>query len=351
MQAVEEQNNKRQKTKESIMIGSRSSDLALWQTYHVKGLLETANPNITFDIFKKEAHGDKVLNVSLNELGKANPGLFTKDLEVDLISKKTRFAVHSLKDMPTSLPPGLMLGGIIEREAPEDALIVHPKYRAQAAGAETGLEVLPDGAVIGTSSLRREALLRRYFPKLTFKLIRGNIHTRLKKLEEGNEYDAIVLAAVGLRRVGLGDKITKILPADKFPHAVSQGALGVECSTDDEQVREMLKAVEHGPSAARCRAERSVLRSLEGGCQIAMGVQTTLSEGNLTLRAMVLSRDGKEAIEDSVTGAIADAEEIGKQLAAKLTKNGAMRLLGEEHAGGARPITYGSQENPQQTQS
>jgi hydroxymethylbilane synthase len=335
---------------ETILIGSRTSDLALSQTYHVKHLLEAANPKIGYEIFKKEAHGDKVLNVSLSTLGKANPGLFTKDLEVDLISKHTRFAVHSLKDMPTALPTGLMLGCITEREAPEDALILHPKYRGQAAGAETGLEVLPDGAVIGTSSLRREALLRRYFPHLKFKLIRGNIHTRLRKLEEADDYDAIVLAAVGLRRVGLGNKITKILQVDKFPYAVSQGALGVECRTDDQQVRELLKSVEHAPSAARCRAERSVLRALEGGCQIAMGVQTTLTGDDLTLRVVILSNDGKEMIEESHTGPIVDAEGIGKQLAVKLIAKGAKKLLGEEHEGEKRPLTYGSQENPQQTQ-
>jgi hydroxymethylbilane synthase len=343
---------KRQKvdTPPIVLIGSRKSVLALWQTKHVKKLLEERFPDKKFEIYEKETHGDLVLDKPLVEIGSSHPGLFTKDLEVDLLSKRTRLAVHSLKDMPTSLPAGLMLGCITQRENPADAVIVHPKYMQQGNG-QTGLEILPEGAIIGTSSLRREALLRRSFPTFKFKLVRGNIHTRIRKLEESGEYDAIILAAVGLRRVGLGDKIAQVLSPLEFPYSVSQGALGVECHEDDHEMREMLSQIEHEDSAARCKAERSVLRSLEGGCQIAMGVVSSVVEGQLKLGATILSRDGSQSIEGSVSGACKDAENLGQQLADVLKEKGAKAILGEQHAQGIRPTTYGNSEDPQRKNS
>ncbi len=304
----------------TIRIGSRKSQLALVQTYWVKDCLQAAFPDITFEVHTMSTQGDKILDVALAKIG--DKGLFTKELEVGMIEGDIDFAVHSLKDLPTHLPDGLMLGCITERENPADALVVHAKHQGLQ------LATLPEGAVIGTSSLRRLAQLRHHFPHLAFKDVRGNLNTRLAKLDAG-EYDGLILAVAGLKRLGMGDRIHQSIPADISLHAVGQGALGIECRVGDDDVLAVLKALEHLPTAYRCYAERSFLRELEGGCQVPIGVNTVLEGDSLTLTGIVASLDGQRLVQDTVAGAAIDAEQIGIQLAQKLREQGAQAILDE----------------------
>jgi hydroxymethylbilane synthase len=264
--------------------------------------------------------GDKILDVALAKIG--DKGLFTKELELGMIEKSIDFAVHSLKDLPTNLPEGLALAAITERENPADAVVFHEKYKGQT------LETLPAGAVIGTSSLRRLAQLRHKFPHFTFKDVRGNLNTRMAKLDAG-EYDALILAVAGLERLEMSDRIHQILPPDISLHAVGQGALGIECRADDAELITILKAIEHPQTRDRCLAERSFLRSLEGGCQVPIGVNTEVNGDNLTLTGIVASVDGKKLVKDTVTGLAKDAEALGTQLANTLRQQGATEILEE----------------------
>ncbi len=307
----------------TIRIGSRKSQLALVQTHWVQAELSRAFPDITFEVRTMESKGDKILDVALSKIG--DKGLFTQELEDDMLSGDTDFAVHSLKDLPTNLPEGLMLGCITEREDPADALVVHEKHK------DKQLDTLPEGAVIGTSSLRRLAQLRHFFPHFQFKDIRGNVNTRLHKLDDG-EYDAIVLAAAGLNRLEMSDRIHQLLPAEISLHAVGQGALGIECRQGDEDILAILKVLEHLPTAQRCYAERAFLRELEGGCQVPIGVNTTIEGDMLTLRGIVASVDGQQLIEDTVTGNSTEAENLGIELAARLKDQGAQAILDEINA-------------------
>lgn len=301
-----------------IVIGSRKSQLALVQTYWVKKELESHFPNIEFGVEKMSTQGDKILDVALAKIG--DKGLFTKELELGLINKEVDFAVHSLKDLPTNLPEGLMLGCVTERVNPADALVVNEKNK------DKQLETLPEGAVIGTSSLRRLAQLRHHFPHLVFKDVRGNVNTRLGKLDAG-EYDAIILAVAGLERLGMSDRIHQIIPAEISLHAVGQGALGIECREGDENVLHVIRAIEHPDTRDCTLAERSFLRILEGGCQVPIGVNTHIKGDNLTLTGMVASLDGQQLIKDSITGDRNNPEQIGEQLAEKLKEKGAGEIL------------------------
>ncbi|MBD2393821.1 hydroxymethylbilane synthase [Cyanobacterium aponinum FACHB-4101] len=304
----------------TIVIGSRKSQLALVQTYWVKKELENSFPDIEFEVEKMSTQGDKILDVALAKIG--DKGLFTKELEVGMLNGDVDFAVHSLKDLPTNLPEGLMLGCVTQRVNPADALVVHEKHK------DKQLETLPEGSVIGTSSLRRLAQLRHHFPHLTFKDVRGNVNTRLAKLDAG-EYDAIILAVAGLERLGMGDRIHQVIPAEISLHAVGQGALGIECRTGDEKVLQVIKSIED-PNTRDCTlAERSFLRVLEGGCQIPIGVNSSLEGDNLTLIGMVASLDGKKLLKDSVTGDRTQAEKLGADLADKLKQQGAGEILAE----------------------
>ena len=307
----------------TIRIGSRKSQLALVQTHWVQAELSKAFPDITFEVRTMESKGDKILDVALSKIG--DKGLFTQELEDDMLSGDTDFAVHSLKDLPTNLPEGLMLGCITEREDPADALVVHEKHKNKQ------LDTLPEGAVIGTSSLRRLAQLRHYLPHFQFKDIRGNVNTRLRKLDEG-EYDAIVLAAAGLNRLEMSDRIHQLLSAEISLHAVGQGALGIECRQGDDEILSVLKVLEHLPTAQRCYAERAFLRELEGGCQVPIGVNTAIEGDTLTLKGIVASLDGQQLIKDTVTGAPADAESMGLELAKRLRTQGAQAILDDINA-------------------
>lgn len=304
----------------TIRIGSRKSQLALVQTYWVQEQLQKSFPDITFEVHTMSTQGDKILDVALAKIG--DKGLFTKELELGMINQEIDFAVHSLKDLPTHLPEGLTLAAITERENPADALVVHEKHK------DKQIDTLPEGAVIGTSSLRRLAQLRHHFPHFTFKDVRGNLITRLAKLDAG-EYDALILAAAGLERLGMGDRVHQILPKEISLHAVGQGALGIECRADDSEVLSLLKAIEHTETRDRCLAERSFLRSLEGGCQVPIGVNTEISGENLTLTGIVASVDGQKFVKDTVTGLANNAEALGTELAELLRKQGAQEILSE----------------------
>ncbi len=302
----------------TIVIGSRKSQLALVQTYWVKKELETQFPDVEFEVEKMSTQGDKILDVALAKIG--DKGLFTKELELGLTNNEVDFAVHSLKDLPTNLPEGLMLGCVTKRVNPADALVVNEKNK------DKQLDTLPEGAIIGTSSLRRLAQLRYHFPHLVFKDVRGNVNTRLAKLDSG-EYDAIILAVAGLERLGMSDRIHQVIPAEISLHAVGQGALGIECREGDEEVLNVIKAIEDPDTRDCTLAERSFLRILEGGCQVPIGVNTSIEGENLTLVGMVASLDGIKLIKDTVTGDRNSAEQIGEQLAGKLKEQGADEIL------------------------
>lgn len=305
----------------TIRIGSRKSQLALVQTYWVQEQLQKHFPDRTFEVHTMSTQGDKILDVPLAKIG--DKGLFTKELEQGMLDNDTDLAVHSLKDLPTRLPSGLILGCVTERENPADALVVHEKHK------DKQLETLPAGSVVGTSSLRRLAQLRHHFPHLAFKDVRGNLNTRLAKLDAG-EYDAIILAVAGLNRLGMSDRVHQIIPPEVSLHAVGQGALGIECRADDTEVLEILKKVlEHTPTAQRCYAERAFLRELEGGCQVPIGVNTSIEGDTLTLTGLVASLDGQRVIKDTITGATADAEQLGIELAQRLRQQGAKEILEE----------------------
>ena len=305
---------------EQLRIASRRSQLAMVQTNWVKAELEKAHPGLTISVEAMATQGDKILDVALAKIG--DKGLFTKELEAQMLVGRAEIAVHSLKDLPTNLPEGLMLGCITEREDPADALVVNAKNAAYK------LDTLPKGSVVGTSSLRRLAQLRHHYPHLEFKDVRGNVITRLEKLDSG-EYDCLILAAAGLTRLGFGDRIHQIIPGEISLHAVGQGALGIECVDGNPEVLEMIKVLEHAPTAARCLAERAFLRELEGGCQVPIGVNTVIDGDTLTLTGMVASLDGKRLIRDQQSGSTADAETIGKQLADTLKGQGAGDILKE----------------------
>jgi hydroxymethylbilane synthase len=305
-------------TTRTVRIGSRKSQLALVQSHWVQAELQKAHSDRAFEVKTMSTQGDKILDVPLAKIG--DKGLFTKELEVAMLAKEVDFAVHSLKDLPTNLPEGLMLGAVTEREDPADAMVVHPKYQ------DLKLETLPSGAVVGTSSLRRLAQLRHHYPHLTFKDIRGNLNTRLQKLDEG-EYDAIILAVAGLQRLGMGDRIHQIIDPDISLHAVGQGALGIECRADDEEILALFAPISHYPTTQRCLAERAFLRELEGGCQVPIGVNTAIDGDRLTLKGIVATLDGQTLVRGEVQGSVTQPEEIGTELAGQLKGKGAQAIL------------------------
>ena len=303
-----------------LRIASRRSQLAMVQTNWVKAELEKAHPGLTITVEAMATQGDKILDVALAKIG--DKGLFTKELEAQMLVGRAEIAVHSLKDLPTNLPEGLMLGCITEREDPADALVVNAK------NAKHKLDTLPEGAVVGTSSLRRLAQLRHHYPHLSFKDVRGNVITRLEKLDSG-DYDCLILAAAGLERLGFGNRIHQIIPGDISLHAVGQGALGIECVEGKPEVLEIIKVLEHTTTSRRCLAERAFLRELEGGCQVPIGVNSQINNEDLTLTGMVASLDGKRLIRDEASGSAADPESIGIELAGKLKQQGAGAILKE----------------------
>ncbi len=305
---------------DQVRIASRRSQLAMVQTNWVRDELTKAYPGIDISIEAMATQGDKILDVALAKIG--DKGLFTKELEAQMLIGRADIAVHSLKDLPTILPEGLMLGCITERENPADALVVNKKFE------NFQLSNMPAGSIVGTSSLRRLAQLRYHFPELVFKDVRGNVITRLEKLDAGH-YDCLILAAAGLTRLGFSNRIHQIIPSEISLHAVGQGALGIECVENKEEVIKIIKVLEHAETSQRCLAERAFLKELEGGCQVPIGVHTKIENGNLTLTGMVASLDGKNLIKDKESGTSINPEKIGRDLANKLKSQGAMEILEE----------------------
>ncbi len=303
-----------------LRIASRRSQLAMVQTEWVRDQLLLAHPGLEISIEAMATQGDKILDVALAKIG--DKGLFTKELEAQMLVNQADIAVHSLKDLPTNLPDGLMLGCVTEREDPADALVVHARHQ------DKNLASLPAGAVVGTSSLRRLAQLKYHYPHLLFKDVRGNVITRLEKLDSG-DYDCLILAAAGLGRLGLSNRIHELIDPNISLHAVGQGALGIECRVADPEVLTLIKVLEHRPTALRCLAERSFLRNLEGGCQVPIGVNSSFENGNLHLTGMVASLDGLRLIRDQASGPESDPESIGIALAEKLRSQGAGEILQE----------------------
>jgi len=277
-------------------------------------------PNLEVSIEAMATQGDKILDVALAKIG--DKGLFTKELEAQMLVGQADIAVHSLKDLPTNLPSGLKLGCITKREDPADALVDSKKNDCYK------LETLPEGSIVGTSSLRRLAQLRNKYPHLIFKDIRGNVITRIEKLDAG-EFDCIILAAAGLKRLGFESRIHQIIPSEISLHAVGQGALGIECKSDDKKVLEIINILEDKPTSQRCLAERAFLRELEGGCQVPIGVNSKIQNEQLCLTGMVASLDGERLIKDQYIGNIKDPEEVGKELAKKLKQQGAEEIQSE----------------------
>lgn len=298
-----------------LTIGSRGSQLALWQAHWIQARLETLGQQCQIEIIKTT--GDKITDVALSQVG--SKGLFTKEIEEALLSGTIDLAVHSLKDMPTELPVGLTLAAIPEREDPRDALIGH------------ALEDLTKGARVGTGSLRRAAQLRAFRPDLQIEDIRGNLDTRLRKLDEGR-YDAIVLASAGLRRLGWEHRITELFNPGIMCPAVGQGALAVETRDDEGPAFQIAKRLEHAESRARVTAERAVLAALGGGCQAPIGAHAYIDDETLFLIALIVSPDGKQIVRQAKTGPFTDAVALGRELAEHLLDAGGKQILDAVYA-------------------
>lgn len=300
-----------------IIIGTRESALALWQTHWVENEIKALCPEYKVEIVPIKTHGDKILDVALAKIG--DKGLFTKELENAMLDGQIDLAVHSMKDVPTKLPAGLTLGAICRREDPGDVLLSHKGYK---------LADLPKGAKVGTSSLRRRAQLLHYRPDLSLHDLRGNVNTRIAKMEREN-FDAIVLAAAGVKRMGWEDQITDYLTYDVSLPAVGQGSVGVECRGDDEEILQVLRRLDDPDAHDAIVAERAFLRKLEGGCQIPIGSLAQLNGDDLELQGLVASLDGRKLLRSTIKGNRQEAARLGEQLAEKLLEMGAGEILKE----------------------
>jgi hydroxymethylbilane synthase len=296
---------------EKIVIATRESPLALWQAEHVKSRLETAHPGLDVHLLGMTSRGDQLLDKPLFKVG--GKGLFVKELETALIDGRADIAVHSMKDVPMQMPEGLTLGVICEREDPRDALV-----------GCTGFDQLGEGAKLGTSSLRRSCQLSRHRPDLTIGFLRGNVNTRLAKLDNG-EFDAIILACAGLIRLGFEDRIGAPIDPQLSLPAAGQGAVGIEFRESDERVRALLAPLHHDDTASRVLAERAVVRRLDGGCDVPIAAFAEWDDDALWLRARVGATDGSALIEAEARGS--DPEQLGEHVAQMLLAQGAEDLV------------------------
>ncbi len=297
-----------------LVIGTRGSKLALWQTSYIASLLKERFPELEFEKRIIKTTGDKLRDAPLAKIG--GKGLFVKEIDEAVARGDVDFAVHSMKDVPTELLPELTIAATPEREEVNDALISREGL---------GIEELPEGAVVGTSSLRRIAEVKNFRQDLEVKNLRGNVDTRLRKLKAG-EYDAIVMAKAGLKRLGFEHEITQTLPVEQFTPSVGQGAIAVVARRDGE-VMDYLRAINHEESLARVKAERALLSSLGGGCQVPLGAYTEVSNNALSIHAVVLSPDGSERVEVRLKGKVSEAERLGKAAAEALLEKGAREIL------------------------
>lgn len=300
---------------DELIIASRESALALWQATHIAARLRALYPEMRVNILGMTTQGDRILDSPLSKIG--GKGLFVKELETAMAEGRAHIAVHSIKDVPMNLPEGFHLAAIGEREDPRDAFV---------SDAYASLDVLPAGARIGTSSLRRECQLRARYPHVTIEPLRGNVQTRLRKLDEG-QYDAIILAAAGLKRLGLGARIRNEIPPEQSLPAVGQGALGIECLAGRDDLMALLAPLNHIDTADCVRAERAMSRALGGSCQVPLGGYAQLAGDILSLRGFVAEVDGSRIISGSVSGMRQDAEILGLELADQLRAKGAGAIL------------------------
>ena len=303
----------------SLVIGSRGSKLALWQAEQAKARLLALNPEIEVRIEIIKTTGD-VKPDPLSVIG--GKGVFTKELEDALLDRRIDLAVHSLKDLPTVLPDGLTISAICVRDDPRDALVVRDDLKSRSGSILN----LPDNVVVGTSSQRRVAQLKSLRSDVVIKDIRGNVDTRLRKLDEG-EYDALILASAGLRRLELEDRIDAVISPEEMVPAVGQGAIAIETRADDEFTIETTGELDHHETRLRCLAERAFLRSLGGGCQFPIAAHATIDDEQLRLDGLVATPDGAKILRDQASGSPDEAEAIGSSLAVKLIKLGASSLL------------------------
>ncbi len=306
-----------------VRIATRKSALALWQAEYVKARLEFFHPGLVVELVPMSTQGDKILDTPLAKIG--GKGLFVKELETAMLEDRADIAVHSMKDVPVEFPEGLMLSTICEREDPRDAFV---------SNHHSSLDQLPHGAVVGTSSLRRQCQIKALRPDLQIRDLRGNVNTRLAKLDAG-EYDAIILAAAGLIRLGFQARIATYLPVSESLPANGQGAVGIECRSNDAAVRALLAPLEHTATRQAVLAERAMNRALQGGCQVPIGAFAEIDGDQLHLRGLVGQLDGQQILQAEVRGAAIDGEALGQQLAQKLLAQGAGAILaavyGESH--------------------
>jgi hydroxymethylbilane synthase len=298
-----------------LRIATRKSALALWQAEYVKERLESIHPELVVELLPMSSRGDKILDVPLAKVG--GKGLFVKELETALLDNKADIAVHSMKDVPMEFPDGLGLSVICEREDPRDAFV---------SNTFNGFEELPQGAIVGTSSLRRQCQLLATRPDIEVRFLRGNVNTRLAKLDAG-QYDAIILASAGLIRLKMAERIRQfIAPATCLP-AGGQGAVGIECRSADTDTHALLAPLNHNLTATAVTAERAMNRRLEGGCQVPIACYAIHQNNGLWLRGLVGEPDGSEILTADISGDVADAEKMGIALADKLLEAGAGRIL------------------------
>jgi hydroxymethylbilane synthase len=305
--------------KDHLVIGSRGSKLALTQAGMVKAGLEVLNPSIKVRIEIIKTSGD-VKTDPLSVIG--GQGVFTKELEEALLDGRIDVAVHSLKDLPTIIPESLVIAAVCKREDPRDALVLSAKLE----GLEAAIHALPKKATIGTSSPRRLAQLKHLRSDLVFQELRGNVDTRLRKLDEG-QYDALLLACAGLRRLGLEQRISAPLPTSQMLPAVGQGALGIETRVDDAETIDAIGTLDHKFTRLACMAERAFLRSLGGGCQLPIAAYAVVREKRIKLDGLVTDTQGKQIVRDRIAGGLDEAEELGSRLAEQLLACGARELL------------------------
>lgn len=304
----------------TLKIATRQSPLALWQAEHIRARLNTLYPDLTVELVKFVTQGDKILDTPLAKIG--GKGLFVKELEAALLDGRADLAVHSMKDVPMHLPEGLTLAVICEREDPLDAFVSNHYLH---------FDELPLGAKVGTSSLRRKCQILQLRPDLEIVDLRGNVGTRLSKLDDGL-YDAIILASAGLKRLGLVDRIRDCLAPIMSLPAVGQGALGLECRSDDAELLKLIAPLQHEETSICVRAERAFNAYLEGGCQVPIaGYATLLNDDQLQIEGRVGSVDGQTLLKEQLVGEIANAEQLGEQLAQRLLAQGAGELLKALH--------------------
>jgi len=303
--------------RKQIRLGTRGSALAMWQAQWVKSELEKKYPGITVPLTKIKTTGDKILDVPLAQVG--GKGLFVKEIEEAMLSNEIDIAVHSMKDVPTFFPDGLHLSCITKREDARDALLARNRVK---------FKDLPEGANIGTSSLRRQAQLMHVRPDFIIHQLRGNVDTRLRKLKEG-QFDAIILAAAGINRLGLAENVTEYIDPEISLPAIGQGALGIECRVDDRELNDLIAFFNHTDTRTCVTGERALLRRLEGGCQVPIACYGQMKEGRLRLIGLVGSVDGKSIIKDHIEGEPDKAEKLGVALAEKLLSRGADVILRE----------------------